>query len=96
MRKKSFQQLLQTFDAGKRRLPATNFRLASLPYRKQRNPQAQTQPYSKCTIPFGLPPKSKTTHTSDTHRLNGKCRHRPAKRNLRPARAGNDPFIVSS
>ncbi len=39
--------------------------------RNQRNPQAQTQTNSKCTIPFGHP-LPKTTRISDNHRLTKK------------------------
>ena len=62
----------------------------------------ETVPTSKCTIPFGLPPKPKTPRFADTHRHNEKARHRPAKRNLGPAvglplcDSPTNPLIASS
>ena len=36
-------------------------------YRKTGNPQEHAETTSKCTIPFGHPPQSKTTRFADTH-----------------------------
>jgi len=43
--------------------------------RHQRNPQAQTQTKSNCTIPFGHPFLTETTRIADTHRPNEKARY---------------------
>ena len=49
---------------------------------------AQTLTNSNCTIPLGLPHPTKITRIFVSHLLNEKARLFPAKRNLRPARAG--------
>ena len=51
-------------------------------------PDKETVSTSNCTIPFGLPPLTKTTRISETHFHNEKARQRPAKRNLGLAKAG--------
>ncbi len=43
--------------------------------RNQRNPQAQTQTKSNCTIPFGFPPQPETTRFAETHHLDEKAMH---------------------
>ena len=45
-------------------------------------PDKETVSTSNCTIPFGLPPLTKTTRISETHFHNEKARQRPAKWNL--------------
>ena len=49
---------------------------------------------SETGIPFGLHPLPETTRIAETHRNNEKAMRQPAKRNLRPARADGNPFIV--
>ena len=53
-------------------------------------PDKETVSTSNCTIPFGFPPLTKTTRISRPHCHNEKARQRPAKRKLRPARAGEN------
>lgn len=43
--------------------------------RNQRNPQAQTQTNSKCTIPFGHLSLTETTRIADTYSHNEKARY---------------------
>ena len=53
-------------------------------------PDKETVSNSNCTIPFGHPPEPETTRFSETNFHNEKARQRPAKQNLRPARAGEN------
>ena len=73
--------------------PSTRFAANHLipspdPFPRAANKETATN--SNCTIPFGLPPLPETTRTSDNRYHNEKARQRPAKRNLRPARAGEN------
>ena len=47
-------------------------------YRKTGDPQEYAATTSKCTIPFGHPPLTKTTHIAETHNITLKrCLDRP-------------------
>ena len=59
-------------------------------YRKTGDPQERADPTSKCTIPFGHPPLTKTTRISETHFANVKTMPCSAKRKLGLARAGKN------